>query len=124
MAHQPSLLLLVHHPGTFIPLKKWLVATRDVHGLDDLLTSLVAGAGAGCVGAALGTPFQLVKTRMQVREGQRARPSGLKRLLALPAAGWKVHPVGLCCDWRAHQPGPAAASWLCRRRPRARRRAC
>ncbi|PRW59750.1 mitochondrial carrier [Chlorella sorokiniana] len=48
--------------GTFIPLKKWLVAHSS---MDDFLTSLLAGAGAGCVGAAIGTPFQLIKTRMQ-----------------------------------------------------------
>lgn len=51
--------------GTFIPLKKWLVAHHDKHGLDDFFTSLLAGAGAGMVGAAIGTPFQLIKTRMQ-----------------------------------------------------------
>lgn len=51
--------------GTFIPLKRWLVARREQHGLDDFWTSLAAGAGAGCVGAAIGTPFQLIKTRMQ-----------------------------------------------------------
>ncbi|KAL4458397.1 hypothetical protein ABPG75_013262 [Micractinium tetrahymenae] len=51
--------------GTFIPLKKWLIAHRDRHGLDDFFTSLLAGAGAGMVGAAIGTPFQLIKTRMQ-----------------------------------------------------------
>lgn len=32
-------------PGTFLPLKKWLVAHRDAHGLDEFFTSLVAGAG-------------------------------------------------------------------------------
>lgn len=52
-------------PGTFIPLKRWLVSHRDTHGLDDFFTSLLAGAGAGMVGAAIGTPFQLIKTRMQ-----------------------------------------------------------
>ncbi|PSC68368.1 mitochondrial carrier [Micractinium conductrix] len=51
--------------GTFLPLKKWLVAHRDAHGLDEFFTSLVAGAGAGMVGACIGTPFQLIKTRMQ-----------------------------------------------------------
>ncbi len=52
------------NPGTFIPLKKWLVGHSS---MDDFLTSLLAGAGAGCVGAAIGTPFQLIKTRMQVQ---------------------------------------------------------
>lgn len=69
--------------GTFIPLKKWLVAHSS---MDDFLTSLLAGAGAGCVGAAIGTPFQLIKTRMQVGRGR--------------AAAWarrQFFPDGGCC---------------------------
>lgn len=70
--------------GVFFPLKQWLLTHRDVHGMDAWLTSLVAGAAAGMVGAALGTPFQLVKTRMQAAAGGAAAAAGGASTRRLP----------------------------------------
>ena len=82
--------------GTFIPLKKWLVAHSS---MDDFLTSLLAGAGAGCVGAAIGTPFQLIKTRMQVGWGRAAVSRMEVLLLLVGGAGAGV--CCCCCCWGA-----------------------
>ncbi|EFN54395.1 hypothetical protein CHLNCDRAFT_24985 [Chlorella variabilis] len=51
--------------GTFIPLRKWLVEQTREHEVDPFFISLLAGSLSGMVGAAIGTPFQLIKTRMQ-----------------------------------------------------------
>lgn len=109
-------------PGTFIPLKHWLVARRDQHGLDDFWTSLAAGAGAGCVGAAIGTPFQLVKTRMQA--SQRALRGLTGWLAGWVAELWRFRPGHRGCT-RAPPtlaPPPPPPLSHTRRRPPAVRR--
>lgn len=50
--------------GSYQHLKNWIHAQAPAH-LDGFAVNLLAGAVAGMIGAALGSPFQLVKTRLQ-----------------------------------------------------------
>lgn len=50
--------------GSYQPIKAWLQRGLPVQ-LDGFAVNLLAGALAGMIGAAIGSPFQLVKTRLQ-----------------------------------------------------------
>lgn len=64
--------------GAYPPIKAWLQSNALLPGLhlDGFTVNLVAGALAGVVGAAIGSPFQLVKTRLQAAAAKPALAVG------------------------------------------------